>query len=67
MPMIPAFLLVLLAVVYRIAVGLMVQSGSTSLASFAPIAAIALCSAAFFPGVYKFIVPLAGSSSPTSC
>jgi hypothetical protein len=60
MPMIPAFLLVLLAVVYRIAVGLMVESGSTSLASFAPIAAIALCSAAFFPGRYKFIIPLAG-------
>jgi hypothetical protein len=60
MPMIPAFLLVLLAVVYRIAVGLMVQSGTTSLASFAPIAAIALCSAAFFPGAYKFIIPLAG-------
>jgi hypothetical protein len=60
MPMIPAFLLVLLAVVYRIAVGIMVQSGTTSLASFAPIAAIALCSAAFFPGRYKFIIPMAG-------
>jgi len=58
--MIPAFLLVLLAVVYRIAVGIMVESGSTSLASFAPIAAIALCSAAFFPGQWKFIIPLAG-------
>ena len=60
MPMIPAFLLVLLAVVYRIAVGIMVQSGSTSLSSFAPIAAIALCSAVYFPGRYKFIIPLAG-------
>jgi hypothetical protein len=59
MPMIPAFLLVLLAVVYRIAVGLMVKSGSTSLASFAPIAAIGLCSAVYFSGRYKFIVPLA--------
>jgi hypothetical protein len=59
MPMIPAFLLVLLAVVYRIAVGIMVQSGSTSLSSFAPVAAIALCSAVYFPGRYKFIVPLA--------
>jgi hypothetical protein len=60
MPMIPAFLLVLLAVVYRIAVGIMVESGTTSLASFAPIAAIALCSAAFFPGRYKFIIPMGG-------
>ena len=60
MPMTPAFLLVLLAVVYRIAVGIMVESGTTSLASFAPIAAIALCSAAFFPGRYKFIIPLGG-------
>jgi hypothetical protein len=59
MPMIPAFLLVLLAVVYRIAVGIMVESGTTSLASFAPVAAIALCSAAFFPGRYKFIIPIA--------
>jgi hypothetical protein len=58
--MIPAFLLVLLAVVYRIAVGIMVESGTTSLASFAPIAAIALCSAAFFPGRYKFIIPMGG-------
>ena len=60
MPMIPAFLLILLAVVYRIAVGIMVQSGTTSLASFAPIAAIALCSAAFFPGRYKFVIPMVG-------
>ena len=60
MPMIPAFLLVLLAVAYRIAVGIMVESGTTWLASFAPIAAIALCSAAFFPGRYKFIIPIAG-------
>ena len=59
MPMIPAFLLVLLAVVYRIAVGIMVQSGSISLSSFAPIAAIALCSAVYFPGRYKFVVPFA--------
>ena len=58
--MIPAFVLVLLAIVYRIAVGILVQSGSNAFASFAPIAAIALCSAVYFPGRYKFIVPLAG-------
>jgi hypothetical protein len=56
--MMPAFLLVLIAVVYRIATGIMVQSGSTWLANFAPLAAIALCAAVYFPGKYKFTVPL---------
>ena len=57
--MIPAFLLVFVAVVYRIATGILVQSGSaTWLSNFAPLAAIALCGAAFFPRKYKFIVPL---------
>jgi hypothetical protein len=57
--MIPAFLLVLVAVVYRIATGILVQSGSaTWLSNFAPLAAIALCGAAFFPTKYKFSVPL---------
>ncbi|HMJ05151.1 MAG TPA: DUF6580 family putative transport protein [Chthoniobacterales bacterium] len=57
--MIPAFLLVLVAVVYRIAAGILVQSGSaTWLSNFAPFAAIALCGAAFFPTRYKFAVPL---------
>lgn len=56
----PAFLLVLVAVVYRIATGILVQSGSaTWLVNFAPLAAIALCGAACFPGKYKFTVPLA--------
>jgi hypothetical protein len=44
--MIPAFLLVLFAVAYRVATGLFIQSGATWLANFAPFAAIALCSAA---------------------
>jgi hypothetical protein len=56
--MIPAFLLVLLAVVYRIATGLMIHSGTTWLSEFAPGSAIALCCAAYFPFRYKFIVPL---------
>jgi hypothetical protein len=56
--MIPAFILVLLAVAYRIATGLLIQSGATWLSNFAPLAAIALCSAAFFPMRYKFTVPL---------
>jgi hypothetical protein len=56
--MIPAFILVLLAVAYRIATGLLIQSGATWLSNFAPLAAIALCSAAYFPMRYKFTVPL---------
>jgi hypothetical protein len=56
--MIPAFLLVLAAVAYRIATGLMIQSGATWLSNFAPLAAIALCCAAYFPPKLKFSLPL---------
>jgi len=56
--MIPALLLVLFAVVYRVATGLFIQSGATWLANFAPFAAIALCGAVYFPKHYKFSVPL---------
>ena len=56
--MIPAFLLVLIAVVYRVVMGPFVQLESAWLANFAPLAAVALCSAAYFPPKYKFIVPL---------
>jgi hypothetical protein len=56
--MIPAFLLVLLAVVYRLATGLLIHSGTTWLSEFAPGSAIALCCAAYFPPKYKFAVPL---------
>jgi hypothetical protein len=56
--MIPAFLLVLLAVAYRIATGLFIHSGATWLSEFAPGTAIALCCAAYFPLRYKFLVPL---------
>jgi hypothetical protein len=56
--MIPAFVLVLLAVVYRLATGLLIHSGTTWLSEFAPGSAIALCCAAYFPMKYKFAIPL---------
>jgi hypothetical protein len=58
MPMIPAFFLILAAVVYRVATGLAIHSGTTWLSNFAPLAAIALCGAVYFPSKYKFTVPL---------
>jgi hypothetical protein len=59
MPMIPAFFLILAAVAYRIVTGLAIHSGTTWLSNFAPLAAIALCGAVYFPPKYKFTVPLA--------
>jgi uncharacterized protein DUF6580 len=56
--MIPAFLLVFSAAAYRITTGLLIHSGATWLSNFTPLAAIALCSAAYFPNKYKFSVPL---------
>jgi hypothetical protein len=56
--MIPAFFLVLAAVAYRIATGLFIHSGATWLSNFAPMAAIALCCAVYFPSKLKFAVPL---------
>lgn len=56
--MIPAFLLVLAAVAYRIATGLFIHSGATWLSNFAPLAAVALCAAVYFPPKLKFSVPL---------
>ena len=58
MPMIPALLLILSAIAYRIVTGLFAQSDSIGLLNFAPLAAIALCAAAYFPGKYKFTVPM---------
>lgn len=57
--MIPAVLLVIAAVAYRVTTGLLIQSGTTWLSNFAPFAAIALCSAAYFPNKLKFSLPLA--------
>ena len=56
--MIPALILILSAVAYRIAAALLIHSGSTWLSNFAPLAAIALCGAAYFPVRLKFSVPL---------
>jgi len=56
--MIPAFLLIVVAVGYRILTGLAIISGATWLSNFAPMAALALCGAAYFPARYKFTVPL---------
>jgi hypothetical protein len=56
--MIPAFLLIVAAVAYRIVTGLAITSGTTWLSNFAPMAAIALCAAAYFPGKYRFSVPM---------
>jgi hypothetical protein len=56
--MIPAFLLIVAAVAWRIVTGLAITSGTTWLSNFAPLAAIALCGAAYFPVRYKFTVPL---------
>ncbi|MDQ6861547.1 MAG: hypothetical protein M3032_10400 [Verrucomicrobiota bacterium] len=56
--MIPAFLLILSAVAYRIVTGLFASSDSIGLLNFAPLAAIALCAAAYFPMKFKFAVPM---------
>ena len=55
--MLPAFFLVVAAIAYRMVTGLMIHSGATWLSNFAPLAALALCSAAYFPARYKFTVP----------
>ncbi|HMG04275.1 MAG TPA: DUF6580 family putative transport protein [Chthoniobacterales bacterium] len=56
--MIPALILILSAVAYRILTGLAIISGSTWLSNFAPLAAIALCGAVYFPPKLKFTIPL---------
>jgi Family of unknown function (DUF6580) len=56
--MIFALLLVFSVVVYRVTTGLLIHSGAGWLSNFTPLAAIALCSAAYFPKKYRFSVPL---------
>ena len=56
--MIPALLLIVSAVVLRILTGFFGHSDSIGWLNFAPIAAIALCAAAYFPRKYKFSVPM---------
>jgi hypothetical protein len=58
--MIPALFLVLSAVAYRLTTGLLIHSGATWLSNFAPLAAIGLCCAAYFPPKLKFSLPLSG-------
>jgi len=55
---IPALILIICAVAYRIVTGLAIISGTTWLSNFAPMAAIALCGAAYFPARYRFSVPM---------
>lgn len=56
--MIPAFFLIVSAIVFRIVTGFFGHSDSIGLMNFAPLAAIALCAAAYFPAKYKFAVPM---------
>ena len=56
--MIPALLLIISAVIFRIATGFFGHSDSIGWLNFAPIAAIALCAAAYFPRKYRFSVPM---------
>jgi Family of unknown function (DUF6580) len=56
--MIPAFLLIVSAVAFRIATAFFGHPDSIGWLNFAPIAAIALCAAAYFPRKYKFSVPV---------
>jgi len=57
--MIPALFLIGLTVIYRIVTGLMIHSGAGWMSNFAPMAAVALCGAVYFPPKLKFSVPLA--------
>jgi hypothetical protein len=56
--MIPALLLIIAAIAFRIATGFFGQANSIGWMNFAPMAAIALCAAAYFPWKYKFTVPM---------
>jgi hypothetical protein len=58
--MLAAILLVILTAVYRVASALAVHHGSSAwLSNFAPMAAIALCGAVYFPRKFKFALPFA--------
>ena len=56
--MIPALFLIISAVAFRIVAAFLGHSNSIGWLNFAPIAAIALCAAAYFPRKYKFSVPM---------
>jgi hypothetical protein len=56
--MIPALLLVFCVAAYRVLTGLLIHSGATWLSNFTPLAAVALCCAAYLPRRFKFALPL---------
>src|SRR5437764_592905 len=57
--MIPALFLVICVVAFRAMTGLLIHTGAaTWVSNFAPLAAIALCCAAYLPRRYKFALPL---------
>lgn len=57
--MIPALLLVICVVAFRVMTGVLIHSGAaTWLSNFAPLAAITLCCAAYLPRRFKFALPL---------
>src|SRR5438270_7796917 len=59
LPMIPALILIFSTVIYRIAAAFLIHSDQALwLSNFAPLAAIALCGAAYFPSKLKFTIPL---------
>jgi hypothetical protein len=58
--MLAAILLVIFTAVYRVGTAIVVQHGGSAwLSNFAPMAAIALCSAVYLPRKFKFSVPFA--------
>lgn len=57
--MLPALVLIVCAVVYRVATGLLIHSGHTWFVDLYPARAIALCAAVYFPKKYKFTIPIA--------
>jgi hypothetical protein len=59
MPMIPAVLLIISTIAFRIITGLAIISGTGWISNFAPLAAMALCGAAYLPRRYAFAIPMA--------
>ena len=57
--MIPALLLVASAILFRILAGFFGPVDAVGWMNFTPLAAIALCGAAYFPTRYKFTIPMA--------
>lgn len=57
--MIAAILLIISTVAFRIITGLAITSGTGWISNFAPLAAMALCGAAYLPRRYAFAIPMA--------